>query len=347
MRILILGGTVFLGPHLIDAALAHGHELTIFHRRDTASDWYPEVKKLRGDRRNDLTALSGRRWDAVIDTCGYLPSVVKVSTEHLADAVEHYTFISSISVYDKFDLAGTDESSPLKTVTTEEICEAEKIDTGERATAVSYGKLYGGLKALCEQAAEAAMPGRVLNVRPGLLVGPLDYSDRFTYWVQRVAQGGEILAPGRPDRRVRVLDGRDLCDWIIRMVEAKRTGTYNATGAEDWLTMGQLLDEVARASRPCSSSATNPGAFTWATDEFLLEQKVSAWSELPLWIPEDYNGIFLVNNDKAIAAGLNFRPLSETIRDTLAWNNSRGSNIERRAGLSAAREKELLEILHG
>jgi 2'-hydroxyisoflavone reductase len=363
MRILILGGTVFLGPHLIDAALARGHELTIFHRRETASDWYPEVEKLRGDRRDNLTALHGGRWDAVIDTCGYLPGIVTASTELLSDAAEHYTFISSISVYESFDLAGTDESSSLKTVTTEEVSDAEKIDTGERATAVSYGKLYGGLKALCEQAAEVAMPGRVLNVRPGLLVGPLDYSDRFTYWVERVAQGGEVLAPGRPDRRVRVLDGRDLGAWIIRMVEAKRAGTYNATGAEDGLTMGQLLDEIARttrpdvarasrpdvagASRPCSATPNNQPTFTWAPDEFLLEQKVSAWSELPLWIPEDYNGIFLVSNDKAIAAGLKFRPLSETIRDTLAWNNSRGSNIEWRAGLTPGRERELLKNLPG
>jgi 2'-hydroxyisoflavone reductase len=338
MKILILGGTVFLGPHLIEAAFARGHQISIFNRGKHDADWYPEVEKLRGDRSRETQALHGRRWDAVIDTCGYLPGVVKKSAELLANAVEHYTFISSISVYPKFDLAGTDENSPVSTITSEEVNEAEKIDTGERATAVTYGKMYGGLKALCERTAEEAMPGRVLNVRAGLLVGSYDYSDRFTYWVHRVAQGGEVMAPGQPGRRVRVIDARDLAEWIIRMAEMRQTGTYNATGAEDGLTMGGLLEECRTVSR---SDAT----FIWASEKFLLDQKVEAWSEMPLWIPEDYNGIFLVNNDKAITAGLNFRPLTDTIKDTLTWDAARSSNIERCAGLKPERERELLENL--
>lgn len=338
MRILILGGTVFLGRHLIEAALAHGHQVTIFNRGRHNPDCYPEVEKLRGDRSRDVEALRGRRWDAAIDTCGYLPGVVRKSAELLADAVEHYTFISTVSVYASFDLDGIDENAQVKTITSEQLNDAEKIDTGERATAVSYGELYGGLKVLCERAAEAAMPGRVLNVRPGVLVGPDDYSDRFTYWVHRVAQGGEVLAPGLPTRRVRVMDARDLAGWIIRMAETRQTGIYNATGAEDGLTMGRMLEE-------CRTVSGSAATFSWATEEFLLDQKVGSWNEMPLWIPEDRNGIFLVNNDKAITAGLSFRPLSDTIRDTLTWDATRSADTERRAGLKPVREQELLNNL--
>ena len=340
MKILILGGSVFLGRHLIAAALARGHQVTIFNRGQHNPDWYPEVEKLRGDRSRDLEPLQGRSWEAVIDTCGYVPCVVRKSAELLANAVEHYTFISSCSVYANFDLAGTDEHAPVSTITLEQVNEAERIDTGERATAITYGKMYGALKALCERAAEEAMPGRVLNVRAGLLVGSYDYSDRFTYWVHRVAQGGEVLAPGQPGRRVRVIDARDLAEWIIRMTEMRQTGIYNATGAEDGLTMGRLLEE-------CRTVSGSAATFIWASEKFLLDQKVTAWSEMPLWMPEDYNGIFLVNNDKAITAGLTFRPLSETIKDTLTWDATRSSNIERRAGLKLARERELLKkLLH-
>ncbi len=340
MKILILGGTIFLGPHLIEAALARGHQITVFNRGQHNPDWCPEVEKLRGDRSRDLEPLQGRRWDTVIDTCGYVPRVVRKSAELLANNVEHYAFISSCSVYAKFDLSATDESAPVSTITSEQLNEAEKIDTGERATAVTYGKMYGALKALCERAAEEVMPGRVLNVRAGLLVGSYDYSDRFTYWVHRVAQGGEVLAPGQPSRRVRVIDARDLAEWIIRMTEIRQTGIYNATGAEDGLTMGRLLEE-------CRTVSGSAATFIWASEKVLLDQKVGAWSEMPLWIPEDYNGIFLVNNDKAITAGLTFRPLSDTIKDTLTWDATRPSNIEWRAGLKPVRERELLKnFLH-
>lgn len=338
MKILIIGGTVFLGRRLIEAALARGHEVTVFNRGRHNPDLYPEIEKLRGDRSQDLTALRGRRWDAVVDTCGYVPCVVRKSAELLADAVEHYTFISSCSVYANFDLAGTDENSTLSTITPEQLEEAERLETGERPTAITYGEMYGALKALCERAAEEAMPGRVLSVRAGLIVGAHDYSDRFTYWVRRVAQGGEVLAPGRPGRRVRVIDARDLAEWVIRMAEGRRPGVYNATGAEDGLTMGRLLEECRKASR---SDAT----FVWAGEKFLLEQGVRPWGEAPLWLPEDYNGIFLVNNGRAVASGLTFRPLSDTIKDTLAWDAARPADAELRAGLKPERERELLKTL--
>ncbi len=340
MKLLLIGGSIFLGRHLIDAALASGHQVTLFNRGQHNPDLYPEVEKLRGDRWGDLAILGGRHWDAVIDTCGYLPRIVRRSSELLADAAAHYTFISSISVYSNFDLAGTDENAPVKTITAGQLKEAEEIDPGERATAITYGKLYGALKALCELAAEEAMPGRVLNIRPGVIVGPHDNSDRFTYWVHRVAQGGEVLAPGHPDRRVRIIDVRDLAEWIVRLVETKQAGIYNATGAEDELTMERLLKE-------CQTVCGSDARFIWASDKFLLEEKVGAWSELPLWIPEAYNGIFVVNNDKAIAAGLTFRPLANTISDTLKWDAGRFPGVERHAGLKEERERQLLQgLLH-
>jgi 2'-hydroxyisoflavone reductase len=338
MKTLILGGTIFLGRHLIEAALARGHEVTIFNRGRHNSDLYPEVEKLRGDRNQGLAALQGRRWDAVVDTCGYVPSVVRKSAELLAGAVEHYTFISSCSAYANFDLAGTDESAPVSTITTEQLGEAEKINAGERATAITYGEMYGALKALCELAAEEVMPGRVLNVRAGLIVGPHDYSDRFTYWVHRVAQGGRVLSPGRPSRRVRVIDARDLAEWIIRMAEKRQSGIYNATGAEDGLTMERLLEE-------CQTVSGSDATFIWASEKLLLEQGVGAWGEMPLWVPEEYNGIFLVNNAKAIAASLTFRPLSDTIKNTLDWDAPRSPNTEWRAGLKPERERELVRSL--
>ena len=236
MNLLILGGTIFLGRYLVEAALARGHQVTLFNRGQHNSELYPDVEKLRGDRDGGLDVLRGRRWDAVVDTSGYVPRVVRASAELLADAVEHYTFISSISVYPHFRSVGLDESAPVGTLddpTVEEI-------TGES---------YGPLKALCEQAVEQALPGRTLVIRPGLIVGPHDYSDRFTYWVRRVAQGGELLAPAHPDWHTQIIDVRDLAEWTLRMVERRQTGVYNATGPEYDLTFGQLLETCRSGQR--------------------------------------------------------------------------------------------------
>ncbi len=256
----------------------------------------------------------------------------------MRDAVQHYTFISSCSVYGNFDPNGTDENFPVAEITPEQVEEAEKLDTGERATAVNYGEAYGGLKFLCERAAEDAMPTRVLNVRVGLIVGAYDSVERFTYWVKRVSEGGQVLAPGKPTRRVRVIDARDLAEWIIEMAENRRAGVYNATGAEDDLTFGKMLEEIRRVSgSDCE--------FVWASEEFLEKQKVEAWSEMPLWLPEEYNGIFEVRNDKAIADGLKFRPLAETIKDVSDDITTHSPDKKLRAGMNSEREKELINIL--
>jgi 2'-hydroxyisoflavone reductase len=326
VNVLILGGTVFLGRHLVEAALARGHAVTLFNRGQHGPDLFPNVEKLHGDRDGNLDALRGRRWDAAVDTCGYVPRVVRASAELLADAVKHYTFISSLSVYAATREPGTDETAPVDRV---------QDETVEEIT----GETYGPLKALCEQAAEDAMPGRVLNVRPGLIVGPHDPTDRFTYWPARMARGGDVLAPGRPDRQIQFIDVRDLAEWIVRAIEYNLTGVYNADGPDYTLSMGTLLD----AGKSASGSNAR---FVWVEDQFLIDSGVQPWSEVPLWIPEsdpDAAGFFAFDCRKAIAAGLAFRPLDETIRATLVWEATRSTEHEWHAGLKLEREKELLE----
>ncbi len=241
-------------------------------------------------------------------------------------------------MYGNFDPNGTDENFPVAEITPEQVEEAEKLDTGERATAVNYGEAYGGLKFLCERAAEDAMPTRVLNVRVGLIVGKYDSVERFTYWVKRVSEGGRVLAPGKPFRRVRVIDARDLAEWIIEMAENARAGTYNATGAEDNLTFGEMLEEIRAVSH-------SDAEFVWADEKFLEKQAVEAWTEMPLWLPEEYNGIFEVRNDKAIADGLRFRPLAETIKSVLDDIATHPPDKKLRVSMEFEREKELIDIL--
>jgi 2'-hydroxyisoflavone reductase len=335
VKILIVGGTLFLGRHLVEAAVARGHDVSTFSRGRHISGARPDVESLRGDRHADVSALMGRRWDAAIDTCGYVPGAVNRLLDVLATAIGHYTFVSSVSVYADFAPAGTDETSPLATITQEQLREAEEMATGARATSRSYGEMYGALKALCERAAEGRMPGRVLTVRPGLIVGPYDYTDRFTYWVRRVSEGGSVLAPGTPVRRVRVIDARDLSEWIVRMAERQQTGVFNATGAEDDLSFGRLLDV-------CRTVSESDARFAWIDETYLLDSGIQPWSELPLWIPQARNEIFEVRNDKAVAAGLTFRSLDATVRDTFEWDRARPNDEPLKSGISRDRERELM-----
>jgi len=326
MNILITGGTIFLGRHIVDAALARGHTVTLFNRGQHNPELFPQVEKLRGDRTQagDLEALRTRRWDAVIDTCGYLPRIVRLSAQALAGSVEQYVFISTISVYARPPFPGMDETAPLERLADETV---ETLN----------GETYGGLKALCEQAVEAELPGRALVIRPGLIVGPHDPSDRFTYWPARLQRGGAVLAPGSPQALVQVIDGRDLAEWTIRMVENRQTGIYNATGPALPLTLGEVIET-------CRQVAGTPAELTWASEEFLLAQGVTPYTEIPLWLAGEDAAMDKVNIAKALSAGLTFRPLAVTVGDTLAWDNTRPAGTQRKNGLSAEREAALLDL---
>lgn len=325
MNILIIGGTRFLGRHLVGSALANGHQVTLFNRGKSDPTAFPALETILGDREKDLEKLSGRHWDAVIDTCGYVPRIVRMSAQALKDCAESYVFISSISVYAEFSKIGIDESDPVGKLADE---------TVEEIT----GETYGPLKALCEQAVEQEFPDQTLIIRPGLIVGPYDPTDRFTYWPVRVSRGGLVLAPEKPEAPVQIIDARDLADFIIKLIEQKTTGIFNATGPDYELDFGSLLETCRRVSN-------SDAVFEWASVEFLAENKVQPWSDMPVWIPETPEdvGHSRVNVSKAIAAGLTFRPLAKTVRDTLDWALTRPKNYQWRAGLTPERELELLE----
>ncbi len=326
MRLLIIGGTRFVGRHLVEAALARGHEITLFHRGQTNADLFPQVEHLIGNRDGDLAPLRDRVWDAAIDTCGYVPRVVRQSVDLLADSIGHYTFISSISVYAEDAPVGMDEAAPVATIADE---------TREDITDESYG----ALKVLCERVVQQVYADRALIVRPGLIVGPHDHTDRFTYWPYRSAQGGEVLAPGDPDQAVQFIDARDLAAWIVRAVEARLGGTFNATGPDYRLSMRQFLEACITASRAKAQ-------LTWVSEEFLREAKVEPWSDLPLWVGAKDAKFDTVNNARAIEAGLTYRPLATTINDILTWSNTRPIDHAWRAGLKPEREREVLAAWH-
>lgn len=328
MKLLVIGGTRFLGRAIVNDALAAGHEVTLFNRGQSNPDLYSgAVETLIGDRDGGLGVLNGRSFDAVIDTCGYVPRLVRDSAEKLKDAVGHYTFISTLSVYSDAGTVGQDESGVLGTI---------EDETVEEVT----GETYGPLKVLCEQAIEDVMGAeRVLHVRAGLIVGPHDLSDRFTYWPARVARGGEVLAPDAPERGVQFVDVRDLAAWTVQATEAKRHGPYNATGPNGRLTIGEVLDT-------CKEISGSDATFTWVSEPFLLENEVGAYVEMPLWVPAEFASFETFNCQKAIAAGLKFRPLLETVRDTLAWQATRPADYQWRGGLTPEREAELLQKWH-
>ena len=320
MKILIIGGTRFLGRSLVEIALDKGHEITLFNRGRTNPDLFPEIECLKGDRDSDLEPLQGRKWDAVVDTCGYVPRIVKKSAELLADSVEHYTYISSISAYADFAEPGLDEKSLLAGI---------EDETVEQVT----NETYGPLKVLCEKAVEQAMPGRVLVIRPGLIVGPYDSSDRFTYWPVRVKSGGEILAPSPPHEQIQFIDVRDLVEFTLLMLERRHTDTYNCAGPGYTLTTQQFLNE-------CNNIFGSKAEFTWVNEKFITENEIN----LPVWVPKEWSGINQVNCQKAIDEGLSFRPYADTIRDTVSWHATRPSDYKLLAGLESEQEQELLKL---
>ncbi len=327
MKLLILGGTMFLGPHVVEYARRRDHVITLFNRGRTNPHLFTDLERLVGDRNGNLAALAGRQWDACIDTSGYAPRMVTESATLLAkNGLRHYLFVSSVSVYpdSAFHKIGVDEQTPVATL---------KDPTNETVTAESYGPL----KAACEAAANRAMPGRVTIVRPGLIVGPRDPTDRFTYWTARLDRGGDVLAPSPRDAPVQFIDARDLARWLVQLVEDGHAGTFNALGPEYELTMEELL-------HGCKCVAGRPARFTWVDERFLLDQGVGPWMELPLWVPQAEGiGFARVSNARGREKGLTFRPPAETIRDTLDWHRTRPADYRWRGTLKAEKEAAVLQ----
>lgn len=327
--LLVLGGTGFLGPHVVEAAVARGWTVTLFNRGKTNPQLFPELEKLVGDRDGDLSALQGRRFRAVIDTSGYVPRIVRASAELLAPHVGQYLFVSSVSAYANYDRPGITEEHPSATL---EDPTVEQVN----------GETYGGLKAACEAVVEQVLPGRTTNVRPGLIVGPGDPTDRFTYWPARVDQGGEVLAPGTPDDPVQVIDVRDLAAWMVGALEGVHMGLYNLVGPFPPLTMGNLL-------AACQEHAAAQSTLVWASKEFLEAQEVEAWSHMPVWVPpgqEGFEGFTQIGAQRALDTGLRTRPISDTVRDTLAWwrEQPQERREQLRAGISREREQGLIAL---
>src|ERR1700730_3913048 len=331
LRILILGGTGFTGPCQVRYALSRGHKVTTFNRGKTHPGELPnEVEQLVGDRNGKLDALKDRQWDVAIDNPTTLPVWVRDAAQIVEGKVERYVFISNISVFADTS-KGVDESAPLAKYDGPDAFK----ETLEAMKASGY-KTYGPLKALSEQEAEKWFPGKTLIIRPGFIVGPRDETDRFTYWPVRIDRGDEVLAPGTPNDSVQFIDGRDLAEWTIRMAENRETGIYNATGPAKPLGIGGMLDGIKETLK---SNAN----FTWASEQFLTEQKVQAWSDMPVWVGAE-DGLTRANISRALAKGLTFRPLDDTARHTLAWFKSlpqdRQSHLK--AGLTSEREAEVL-----
>jgi 2'-hydroxyisoflavone reductase len=331
LRILILGGTGFTGPYQVRYALGRGHKVTTFNRGKTHPGELPkEVEQLIGDRNGRLDALKNRQWDVVIDNPTTLPAWVRDAAQILKGNVERYVFISTISVYGE-PKEGVDENAP-----TEKYDGPDPYKETLEAMRASGFKTYGPLKALSEREAEKSFPGKALVIRPGLIVGPRDETDRFTYWPVRIDRGGDVLAPGAPNDPVQFIDARDLAEWTIRMVEKRETGIYNATGPAKPLGIGGMLDGIKDALK-------SKAIFTWVSEDFLTQQKVQAWSDMPVWTGKE-GGLSRTKIDRALSKGLTFRPLAETARDTLVWFKSlpQDRQSKLRAGLSPEREAEVL-----
>jgi len=310
MDILVLGGTKFVGRHIVRTAIDRKHQVTLFNRGQTNPDLFPDVEKLVGDRDGDLTPLHYRTWEAVIDTCGYVPRIVRNSAQVLSNQTDLYVFISTISVFASFEKEGLSEGDPVGSLDDEAM---EDIT----------GDTYGPLKALCEAVIQDEI---------------YDPTDRFTYWVRRCAQGGDILAPAPPDQNVQFIDARDLASWTLDRIEAGHTGTFNATGPEIPLTLGELL-------QTCCDFSAEGARLIWVDGTTLLDAGIDPLSQLPLWLPGPENaGLMTIDCTRAKSAGLRFRPLRTTIGDTLNWDLDRDPSVSMKAGLEPSREAELLEL---
>lgn len=334
-KILFIGGTGFIGPHMVRRALARGHQVTLFNRGRSNPGLFPDVERLIGDRDGGLGVLKGRRWDAVIDTSGYIPRTVRDSAKLLEDSVHRYLFISTGDVYRSFS-EPADEDAPL--------------DVLDDPTSEDASKHYGAFKVICEQHVRDAFPGRHTIFRPGWIIGAGDNNTISAYWPVRIDRGGEVLAPGDPSDPTQYIDAADLAQFTIKSIEENINGTFNTVGPGSPLTWGEFLYGI----RAVTSS---PVSFTWVPADFLLQVGIKAWVDLPIWFPprDDYptpapfepggKSFAKIDGRRAIAAGLRYRPLAETARDIIAEWKSRGEDWDakpRRFGMSAAKEAAAL-----
>jgi len=327
LKILILGGTRFIGLHMTALALERGHTLTYFNRDKTKTDRYREVERIKGDRNGQIDGLKDREWDVVIDNSGYVPRHVRLSAEMLAPKVKQYVFVSTVSVYPNFSVP-RDESAPVGKLPDETV---EKVD----------GETYGPLKALCEQAVLAALPGRTTIIRPGLIVGPDDNTDRFTYWPARAARGGEFVAPGAANDPFQIIDARDLAAFTLDAIENNVTGTYNLVSDVNDFKFGELTGACIHSARKRVKPAQAPKA-TFIPADFLEAHEVAPWSEMPVWLPAkgDEAAFAGTSNKAARAKGLKITPLKKTVDDTLAWHLTRPAEEREKLKAGLAPEKE-------
>jgi len=341
LKILVLGGTGLIGPPMVAHAVARGHEVTLFNRGKTNTELFPDLEKLRGDRNDDISSIAaevakGRRWDVVIDNTASIPRWVEESAGLLKDHADLYLYTSSISAYADHSTPNADETAPVGQISAEEVA---KVKTNRDIT----GDNYGPLKALCEKAAQESFPGRCIVVRPGLIVGPGDYSDRFTYWPVRIHRGGEVMAPGNPTDPVQYIDCRDLGEWFVRLVEDRAIGVYNGTGPASPMSIAEMLYGI-RATTPVEIS------FTWVDADFLKAHEVEEWVHMPVWVPPvgEYAGFSTSSIERAKKAGLTFRPLATTAADTVAYWESLPADrrTQPRAGLDPDKEEAVLAAWH-
>jgi 2'-hydroxyisoflavone reductase len=327
VKLLVLGGTLFLGRHVVAAALARGFQVATFTRGRTNPTPVDGVEALHGDRDGDLSVLRRRRWDVVVDTSGYHPRQIETAASALDD-VGHYIFVSTGSVYREFTMPGALEEAPTHMALLDPHAQLRP-------------ETYGPLKAACEEAALRRFQDRATIVRPGVLVGPLDPTDRLPYWVRRIAASGEVLSPGLPDRLVQLLDARDLANWLLALTSTDHTGIFNAAGPADPLSMQSLLTTCAQVARSTAE-------LTWVDDAFLLANGVIPWTDLPLWLPAEAGPALRINAARAQAAGLRFRPIAETIADVLAETRSNDAplagGLPKARPMTRPRELELLML---
>lgn len=340
-RILVLGGTNFVGRHFVQAAIQAGHEVTLFNWEQRNPQLFPHLEHLHGDRLHDVSALAdqvrrGRRWDVVFDANAYLPEAVERTSSVLRGAADGYVFMSTLSVYRMFGVRPLDEGGAVQRMTDDQAREAARLVPRQGSVpGGGYAAAHGPLKVRCEEVAERFLPGRTLIVRPGFIVGPHDYSARFPTWVRRLTLGGEVLAPGDPSRPVRLIDARDLAEWIIRAVERQLVGVFNASGAVT--TMGGMLDA-------CRDPDVPETRLTWIPDAALLECGLHPLSDaLPFWTLPAQRAVFEVSDERAVQQGLTFRPLSSTAADTRAWLRAHPEELTAGGGLYPGLERRLLK----